>query len=166
MFFFLGQHTRSLDSKGRSAIPPAYREAFKDGLVITRGKKDYLIIFPLEKWHALANRFEDLPVYTQDRPADLRRLVFAHAVSTTLDSHGRIRIPIICAPLFKSTARCFLRALATTLKCGLPTSGNKSCKNWRPFPLTTNKKICCASESKSQQGVEAADKVSALRFFG
>jgi len=93
MFSFLGQYEHSLDDKGRLTIPSAYRGAFEDGLVITRGKQHYLIIFPLEKWAALVKRFEDLPVYTQDRPANLRRLVFAHAVSTALDSHGRVRIP-------------------------------------------------------------------------
>ncbi|MBC8446289.1 MAG: division/cell wall cluster transcriptional repressor MraZ [Chloroflexi bacterium] len=93
MFEFLGQYAHSLDDKGRATIPSAFREGLEEGLVITRGKQHYLNLFPLEKWDALTKGFEGLPVYTQERPANLRRLVLAHAAKTKPDSHGRIRIP-------------------------------------------------------------------------
>lgn len=93
MFLFLNQYIHSLDDKGRLTIPAAYRAAFKDGLVITRAQKPHLIIFTLEGWEELAQRFKGKPVFTHERLANLRRLVFSNAVRTALDTHGRVRIP-------------------------------------------------------------------------
>jgi len=93
MFLFLNQYTHSLDDKGRLTIPAAYREAFEDGLVITCAQQPHLIIFTLDGWADFVKRFEGRPVFTDERIADLRRLVFSNAVRTTLDSHGRVRIP-------------------------------------------------------------------------
>ena len=93
MFDLLGLYEHSIDEKGRLTIPSAYRGDLIKGLVITRGRQPYLNVFPLETWEALIQTFETLPVYTLSRPANLRRLVLAHAVKTLPDSHGRVRIP-------------------------------------------------------------------------
>lgn len=93
MFDFLGQFEHTLDDKGRLIIPSSYRDDLQEGLVITRGKRCYLNMFPLPKWAGLIKDLEALPVYTQTRSANLRRMVLAHAVKTRPDSHGRVRIP-------------------------------------------------------------------------
>jgi len=93
MFDFLGQYEHSIDEKGRLTIPSDYRGDLSDGLVVTRGKQRHLNVFPLERWKALVEDFEGIPVYTWHRPANLRRLVLAHAVKTIPDGHGRVRLP-------------------------------------------------------------------------
>ncbi len=93
MFAFLNQYTHTLDDNGRLTIPADYRQAFQEGLVVTRAQQPHLIIFTLQGWDELTQRFEGKPVFTDPRVADLRLLIFPNAVRTTLDSHGRILIP-------------------------------------------------------------------------
>lgn len=93
MFDFLGLYEHTIDDKGRFVVPSGFRDDLNEGLVITRGEQRYLNIFPLAKWNALIQNIQALPVYTQPRPANLRRLILAYAVKTTPDNHGRVRIP-------------------------------------------------------------------------
>lgn len=42
---------RKLDDKRRLTIPPELRNEFKSGVVVTRGFKQYLHMYPLEVWN-------------------------------------------------------------------------------------------------------------------
>jgi len=89
---FLGRHQHNLDAKGRLAIPARFRDAFGEGLVLTRGIDRCLALYPMEVWVALADKISALPMTDPDARA-FRRMVFAEAVDLTLDGQGRILVP-------------------------------------------------------------------------
>ena len=92
---FLGEYNYKLDEKGRIPLPPRFRAALKDGVVITPGVEKCITIYPMAEWQKLAS---SLPAGSLSR-AKIRRLkraIFAAAFVQSLDKQGRISLP---APL-------------------------------------------------------------------
>jgi MraZ protein len=89
---FLGRHGHNLDEKGRLALPARYREELRDGVVITRGFDDCLLVYPMAAWSPLAERVSALSIGDPDVRL-LRRMLFANATDLMLDRQGRILVP-------------------------------------------------------------------------
>ena len=89
---FLGQYERTLDEKGRLAIPTELRGGLGTGAVLTRSFDNCLCIYPAAQWESLARAVDDLP---QVRPEvrDLARSLFGSAVACDFDRQGRVGIP-------------------------------------------------------------------------
>jgi MraZ protein len=92
---FLGEYEHTIDSKGRLSIPARFRSELDDGLIVTRGLGDYLLVFPPAEWQRFIDdmRQRDL---TLGESQTISRFIFAKASDCTLDKHGRVLIP---APL-------------------------------------------------------------------
>ena len=87
---FLGEYTHSLDSKGRLTIPAKFRNAFANGLVVTRNPADScLLVFPRAEWDKLADKVSALPLI-DPRSAAFRRAVFSAAEDLEPDGQGRV----------------------------------------------------------------------------
>ena len=89
---FLGRHGHNLDEKGRLALPARYREELRDGVVITRGFDNCLLVYPMAAWAPLAERVSALSIGDPDVRL-LRRMLFANATDLMLDRQGRILVP-------------------------------------------------------------------------
>lgn len=89
---FLGRHAHNLDVKGRLALPARFREKLSEGVVITRGFDDCLLVYPIEAWAPLAERVSALSVTDPDVRI-LRRMLFSHATDAQIDRQGRILVP-------------------------------------------------------------------------
>ncbi len=89
---FLGRNSHNLDEKGRLALPARYREELQDGVVITRGFDNCLLVYPLAAWTPLAERVSALSIGDPDVRV-LRRMLFANAADLQLDRQGRILVP-------------------------------------------------------------------------
>lgn len=89
---FLGEYDHSVDTKGRMAIPAKFREELAEGLVVTRGFDQNLLVYPLSAWREVAARVNALPM-GQPATRNLRRLLFASAADLELDKQGRILLP-------------------------------------------------------------------------
>ena len=89
---FLGRHSHNLDEKGRLALPARYRDQLHDGVVITRGFDNCLLVYPMDAWAPLAERVSALSIGDPDVRL-LRRMLFAHASDLQLDRQGRILVP-------------------------------------------------------------------------
>lgn len=89
---FLGEFAHTIDSKGRLTIPAKFREELKDGLVVTRGFDQNLMLFTLEGWRELADRIAQRPLADEDIRA-FRRRVFSGAIDLTPDRQGRVLLP-------------------------------------------------------------------------
>ena len=89
---FLGQHSYTLDSKGRLTIPARFREELPTEIVLTRGLDRCLVVYPIDVWEEISGKVTSLPI-TDPRGRALRRVFFAEAVNTELDGQGRILIP-------------------------------------------------------------------------
>jgi MraZ protein len=90
---FLGQFERTLDEKGRVAIPPELRAGLGAGAVLTRSFDNCLSIYPAARWEVLSRSVNELP---QVRPEvrDLARSLFGSAVTCDFDAQGRVSIPV------------------------------------------------------------------------
>lgn len=89
---FLGRHTHSLDDKGRLALPARYRAQLGEGVVLTRGFDDCILVYPPATWTPLAERVSALSLGDPD-VRRLRRMLFADAVDAQLDRQGRVLVP-------------------------------------------------------------------------
>ena len=90
---FLGRHGHNLDEKGRLALPARYRDELRDGVVITRGFDNCLLVYPMAAWAPLAERVSALSIGDPDVRL-LRRMLFANATDLMLDRQGRILVPV------------------------------------------------------------------------
>lgn len=89
----LGQYERSLDDKGRLAIPVEFRAALGSGAVMTRSFDNCLCIYPAAKWESLARAIDDLPQVRFEVRA-LARSLFGGAVPCKFDRQGRVSVPV------------------------------------------------------------------------
>ncbi len=92
---FYGEFDYKVDEKGRVPIPPRFRNALKDGVVLTPGAEKCITAYTLPEWRKLATTLTDSSL-TRSKMRKLSRAIFATAFSTKLDGQGRIAIP---APL-------------------------------------------------------------------
>lgn len=89
---FFGEHSHTIDSKGRVSIPAKYRDQLTDQLVITRGLDHCLWVYTKAEWDKIAERLSALPI-TQKKSRAFSRLMLAGAWDAQLDSLGRIVLP-------------------------------------------------------------------------
>ena len=92
---FYGEFDYKIDEKGRITIPPRFRGALKDGIVLTPGTEKCVIAYTVSEWKKLAAELTGSSV-TQSKLRRLNRAIFATAFSTKIDGQGRVPLP---APL-------------------------------------------------------------------
>jgi len=89
---FLSEFIHTIDDKGRVTIPARYRSFLEEGMVLTRGFEQNLMIFTLDGWQELADKIVQRPISDGEVRA-FRRRFFSGAVDVVLDKQGRIVIP-------------------------------------------------------------------------
>ena len=89
----LGEYEHTIDDKNRLTLPAKFRQAFGDGVVLTRELDGCLAAYPRDDWRRLAEgRLAALdPLSGEART--LRRYFFAAAADGELDRQGRIVVP-------------------------------------------------------------------------
>ncbi len=89
----LGEYEHTIDDKNRLTLPAKFRQAFGDGIVVTRGLDGCLYAFTRGDWQQLVD--------TQLRTLDplsregrlMARYFFSAATEAELDKQGRVMIP-------------------------------------------------------------------------
>jgi MraZ protein len=94
----LGAHEHTIDDKNRLTLPAKFRQAFSDGVVVTRGLDRCLYAYRREDWGRLVeSRLAPLdPLGKEGRK--MHRYFFASATEADLDKQGRVMLP---APLIE-----------------------------------------------------------------
>jgi len=92
---FYGEFDYKIDEKGRLPIPPKFRPALKDGVVLTPGAENCITVYTVTEWRKLSATLTNSPL-SRSKMRKLSRALFATAFSTKIDAQGRIAIP---APL-------------------------------------------------------------------
>jgi MraZ protein len=92
---FYGEFDYKIDDKGRVPIPPRFRNALKDGVVLTPGAEKCITAYTIVEWKKLSTTLTTSPL-SRSKMRKLSRALFATAFSTRIDGQGRIAIP---APL-------------------------------------------------------------------
>ena len=87
-----GTYQHNIDPKGRVAIPAKLRGALGDNFVVSKpiDKQPCLCVFPMQVWEDLTSKIANLKL-AQARA--VRRYIYSGAISTALDSQGRVLLP-------------------------------------------------------------------------
>ncbi len=89
----LGEYEHTMDDKNRLTLPARFRQAFADGVVVSRGLDQCLTAYPRADWErGLQARLERLDPLAPDA-RQLRRYFYSGAGEGELDKQGRIVIP-------------------------------------------------------------------------
>jgi MraZ protein len=92
---FYGEYGYKIDEKGRIPVPPKFRNALKDGIVLTPGAERCLTVYTVLEWKKLSAKLTGSGL-SRSKMRKLSRALFATAFTTKIDGQGRIPIP---APL-------------------------------------------------------------------
>src|SRR5215216_1185176 len=89
----LGSYDHTIDDKNRLTLPAKFRQAFADGVFVTRGLDGCLFAYRREDWNRLVeSRLSTLdPLSPETRR--LERFFYAGASESELDKQGRVMIP-------------------------------------------------------------------------
>jgi MraZ protein len=90
----LGAYDHTLDDKNRLTLPARFREAFQDGVVVTRGLDGCLYAYRRPDWDRLveSRRAAMDPLSPEGRR--IQRFFFSGAAEADLDKQGRVMIPV------------------------------------------------------------------------
>ena len=94
----LGTHDHSLDDKNRLTLPAKFRDAFAEGVVVSRGMDGCLYAHPRAAWERLSERIGGLDPLSRESRV-MQRHLFSGAAAGELDRQGRMVLP---APLLES----------------------------------------------------------------
>jgi MraZ protein len=90
---FLGTYEYAMDERGRVPMPPRFRDALRDGVILTQGAPDRCIRgFSTSAFDEQAGLYTAEPAIHRDGRI-LRRQFFARAHPVELDRQGRVLIP-------------------------------------------------------------------------
>ncbi len=90
---FLGEYEHTLDDKNRLTLPARFRDAFTDGLVVTRGMDGCLVVYTKEGWNRFVSlRLDGLDPFSKEA-RQMSRFLFAGATDAEPDRQGRVMIP-------------------------------------------------------------------------
>ena len=82
-----------MDERGRVPMPPRYRDAFMQGVILTQGSPDHCIrAYPTDGFEEQAALYMSEPVTTRSGRVR-RRAFFSNAYPAELDRQGRVLIP-------------------------------------------------------------------------
>jgi MraZ protein len=89
----LGAHEHTIDDKNRLTLPAKFRQAFADGVIVTRGFDGCLFAFRREDWHRrVESRLAALDPLSEETRR-LERFFFSGATEAELDKQGRVMLP-------------------------------------------------------------------------
>lgn len=89
----IGEFELRVDHKGRVAVPAKFREAFQNGVVLSRGFDKCLTVYAVTEWEKVAERLASMPL-TQINSRRITRFTFSGAFALDLDRQGRIIVPL------------------------------------------------------------------------
>ena len=90
---FFGEFDYKIDDKNRVPIPPRFRNALKDGVVLAPGIEKCINAYTPAEWKKLADKLTNSTV-TPSKMRRLNRAIFATAFRTEIDGQGRVALPV------------------------------------------------------------------------
>jgi len=89
----LGEYEHTLDDKNRLTLPARFRQAFVEGIVVTRGMDGCLFAYTREAWESMVgSRLATLNTLSKEGRR-MQRFFFSGATETELDKQGRVGLP-------------------------------------------------------------------------
>jgi MraZ protein len=89
----VGEYEHTIDDKNRLTLPAKFRQAFSEGLVLSRGIERCLYAYPRSEWTAtVQSRLGELDLLSKEGRV-MQRYFFAGAAEAELDKQGRVMVP-------------------------------------------------------------------------
>jgi MraZ protein len=89
----VGEYEHTIDDKNRLTLPAKFRQAFSEGLVLSRGIERCLYAYPRSEWAAtVQSRLGELDLLSKEGRV-MQRYFFAGAAEAELDKQGRVMVP-------------------------------------------------------------------------
>ena len=89
----LGEYEHTIDDKNRLTLPARFREAFADGVVVTRGIDPCLAVYTREGWaDFVRSQLDGLDQFSREA-RQMRRFLFSAGAEAELDKQGRVTLP-------------------------------------------------------------------------
>jgi MraZ protein len=89
----LGEYEHTIDDKNRLTLPARFRDAFADGVVVTRGIDPCLAVYTREGWDGFVrSQLAGLDQFSREA-RQMRRFLFSAGVEAELDKQGRVTLP-------------------------------------------------------------------------
>ena len=89
----LGEYEHTLDDKNRLTLPARFRQAFLEGIVVTRGMDGCLFAYTREAWESMVgSRLATLNTLSKEGRR-MQRFFFSGATEAELDKQGRVGLP-------------------------------------------------------------------------
>jgi MraZ protein len=89
----LGEYEHTIDDKNRLTLPAKFRQAFDEGLVLTRGIERCLYAYPRSEWTAtVESRLRELDPLSKEGRV-MQRYFYSGAAEAELDKQGRVMVP-------------------------------------------------------------------------
>jgi MraZ protein len=89
---FLGTYEYKIDEKGRTPLPPRFRDDLRQGMVMTQGLEKCITVYPLEEWQNISDKMAAQSI-NRSKARRIGRFTFAAAFMAELDAQGRVAIP-------------------------------------------------------------------------
>ncbi|HEY5059446.1 MAG TPA: division/cell wall cluster transcriptional repressor MraZ [Gaiellaceae bacterium] len=89
----LGEHEHTLDDKNRLTLPARFRQAFADGIVVTRGMDGCLFAYTSDAWERMVESSLATLNPLSKEGRRMQRFFYSGAAETELDKQGRVGIP-------------------------------------------------------------------------
>jgi MraZ protein len=89
----LGEYEHTIDDKNRLTLPAKFRQAFGDGVILTRGLERCVVAYPRHDWTERVERRLDALDPLSGEARAVRRFTFSGASDDQLDKQGRVTIP-------------------------------------------------------------------------
>jgi MraZ protein len=89
---FLGTYEYKIDDKGRTPLPPRFRDDLRQGMVMTQGLEKCITVYSLEEWQNISDKMAAQSV-NRSKARRISRFTFATAFMAELDAQGRVAIP-------------------------------------------------------------------------
>src|SRR5690349_11748159 len=89
----LGEYEHTIDDKNRLTLPAKFRQAFAEGIVVTRGMDGCLCGYTRPDWEQyVSSRLATLDPLSQESRR-MQRFFFSGAAEAELDKQGRLMVP-------------------------------------------------------------------------
>lgn len=88
----IGRSNLSINENGQLVLPPAYREAAKEGAFLTMGFDRNLLLIPGEVFQNILNYISSLSI-TDPLARSLMRFFLGNAMELSMDAENKISIP-------------------------------------------------------------------------
>jgi MraZ protein len=97
---FLGSYEYKIDEKGRTSLPPRFRDDLRQGMVMTQGLDKCISVYSVAEWQKISDKMAAQSA-SRSKARRISRFTFATAFMADVDAQGRVAIP---APLRRYAA--------------------------------------------------------------